>query len=521
MMNSYNLRWFRVLLALLFLSVGVGAQSWDSDQHSSEMRRKAERRYLPKHPKMPVFRYYDYTVIERSQIIDGHVVVVGHHLRVEGLVRGSILVLDADVTIGSGGLVEGGVTSVAGQIYLSDGGNVRGNMLETHRDFISRQRDQISKVYRYSWRPYRDRSPWYRMDDPDEENLLLRYNRIDGGFVGLQIPQEYHKNVYLSPYGFVGYGFESRKVRYQIGLDRPVLHQHNNATIIGAELHSLTDTQDEWRLDQMENSLAAFFAKQDYYDYFEREGYSISLTQLLIPSVRATVSYRNDDYKTLAAQTNWALFNGDANFRRNPFLGEDAGNMRSIYTALRIDTRNRQNYPTRGMFAEINGEFSNPGLGGDFDFERYLLNVSLYQPLTYGENFQIRAIAGTSTGELPFQKRFELGGIGSLRGFSYKEFTGNRMFLANIEYHIMPDLMDDWFDLDGLAFILFSDVGNAWNGSGDQNIIQSFRPLRWDNLKSSLGFGIGDDDGTFRIDFAKRTDRSANMVVTLRLQQPF
>ncbi|MEZ4745799.1 MAG: hypothetical protein R3C41_06990 [Calditrichia bacterium] len=61
------------------------------------------------------------------------------------------------------------------------------------------------------------------------------------------------------------------------------------------------------------------------------------------------------------------------------------------------------------------------------------MNVSLYQPLTYGENFQIRAIARTSTGELPLQKRFELGGIGSLRQFSYKEFTGNRMFLANIE----------------------------------------------------------------------------------------
>ncbi|MEZ4745802.1 MAG: hypothetical protein R3C41_07005 [Calditrichia bacterium] len=76
----------------------------------------------------------------------------------EGLVRGSILVLDADVTIGSGGLVEGGVTG-AGQIYLSDGGKCAREYGKTHRDFISRQRDQISKVYRYSWRPCRSRSP--------------------------------------------------------------------------------------------------------------------------------------------------------------------------------------------------------------------------------------------------------------------------------------------------------------------------------------------------------------------------
>lgn len=66
MMNSYNLRWFRVLMALLFLSVGVGAQSWDSEQHSSEMRRKAERRYLPEHPKMPVF------VIMITPLSNGH-----------------------------------------------------------------------------------------------------------------------------------------------------------------------------------------------------------------------------------------------------------------------------------------------------------------------------------------------------------------------------------------------------------------------------------------------------------------
>ncbi|MEZ4745801.1 MAG: hypothetical protein R3C41_07000 [Calditrichia bacterium] len=77
-------------------------------------------------------------------------------------------------------------------------------------------------------------------------------------------------------------------MRYQIGLDRPVLHQHNNATIIGNELHSLTDTQDEWRLDQMENSLAAF-CKTGLLRLFRARGYSIDITQLLIPSVRATV----------------------------------------------------------------------------------------------------------------------------------------------------------------------------------------------------------------------------------------
>ncbi|MEZ4745800.1 MAG: hypothetical protein R3C41_06995 [Calditrichia bacterium] len=71
---------------------------------------------------------------------------------------------------------------------------------------------------------------------------------------------------------------------------------------------------------------------------------------------------RNDDCKR-TRKPNWALFNGDANFRRNPFWVKMPAIclLRSYFFHGFTHRYSQSPKPTRGMFAEINGRrFSNP-----------------------------------------------------------------------------------------------------------------------------------------------------------------
>ncbi|NIT55067.1 MAG: hypothetical protein GWN00_02110, partial [Aliifodinibius sp.] len=78
-----------------------------------------------------------------------------------------------------------------------------------------------------------------------------------------------------------------------------------------------------------------------------------------------------------------------------------------------------------------------------------------YQPVTRGERIRLRMMAGTSEGALPLQKNFELGGISTLRAFNYKAFSGNRMFLTNVEYVFDSDILGSFLGIDHFNLIIF------------------------------------------------------------------
>ena len=60
------------------------------------------------------------------------------------------------------------------------------------------------------------------------------------------------------------------------------------------------------------------------------------------------------------------------------------------------------------------------------------------------------------TGDLPPQRRFYLGGMGTLRGYALKQFGGDHTVLTTAEYWLYP--RSPW---PGLVF--FYDGGTAWD----------------------------------------------------------
>ncbi len=195
-------------------------------------------------------------------------------------------------------------------------------------------------------------------------------------------------------------------------------------------------------------------------DYYSRQGAAFHIAQYYEMNSRITLSYDVDKYSSLARNTNWSIFGGDRIFRDNPAI--DEGWMRSI--VVDVEHRNYNGEKVKqGWIADLHWETT---LSGAFDFRVLTADAVRYQPLFRGLQMNVRFRAGTSSGELPIQKSYQIGGFNTLNAFPYKEFSGNRLLLANLEFLFSPDLFtrSDFFPLDTGTLILFADAGQVKDG---------------------------------------------------------
>ncbi|MFH1823990.1 MAG: peptidase MA family metallohydrolase [Candidatus Firestonebacteria bacterium] len=153
-------------------------------------------------------------------------------------------------------------------------------------------------------------------------------------------------------------------------------------------------------------------------------------------------------------------------------------------------------------------------------FTEYQQYFAFDREMTLG----LRLFAGASTDT--DRGNFGLGGMYSLRGYDFDEYSGNNMFLANIEFRF--PLIDNinyvilplnLLLIKKLKVVLFMDEGAVWDG---------FDYFPWENFRNSVGVGlrlhtfIGEYYPLIlRFDVAKRTDRFSTEVYYLGLGHMF
>ena len=103
--------------------------------------------------------------------------------------------------------------------------------------------------------------------------------------------------------------------------------------------------------------------------------------------------------------------------------------------------------------------------------------------------FAARIIAGSSSGDVPYEEMYTVGGDTTLRGYDDDRYHGEEMLLGNFELRIP---MDKNFSLVG-----FYDIGRAWRKNGDTAGFGS-------DMGSSPGFGVRVNTplGNLRLDYA-------------------
>ncbi len=354
----------------------------------------------------------------------------------------------------------------------------------------------------YRW-PYRNTSIYRPIP-------AWRYNRVDGLTLGIaQRPLEWDAYERLGLHGQVGYAFGSKKVQYEIGgearLGEPYGEEGADVKI-GGSYRRLTTTDDLWKSSWAENTIGAFFFNYDLFDYYETQGWSAYLAARATPFVQLTAGFRAEDYGSLANETGWSLFGGD-HFRFNTPISE--GRMQSIVLVLEGGRVVRFHSVPSGHVFRIEGEIGE-GVGGDFAFNRITADGRVYIRTSRRSSLSLRGRVGVAGGEVPIQKAFSIGGIGSVRGYPQNGFRGTRSFVGNAEYAVSDfDLLDGW--LGGLQVSGFFDAG--WVSRGTD------RSFDLSDLFTSAGVGLGFFERRVRLELAfPLTDRAGSRDPSLWLR---
>ncbi|MFH1755143.1 MAG: BamA/TamA family outer membrane protein, partial [Candidatus Latescibacterota bacterium] len=358
---------------------------------------------------------------------------------------------------------------------------------------------------RESSRSYRTRTDYLEHTKRELDRMYgefgvgLDYQRVDG-LVLYFAPGAYARHRYgTSLKGRIGYGFRSEDWSLSGTLAQPLLPDGRLQLLLSG--YAGTAYTDQSGVGDLENIFATVLFKEDFRDYFWREGFSAQLVYTPYRLFRIAGGFRTDDYTSLVNKASWSLGSGD--FIPNPPVQE--GTMRSVFGEAQFGseaTHVRVNYETAGEHLA----------GGDFEFDQLTAQLRQQTYLGRDKRFDMRVKYGTTlSGWLPNQRRYLVGGLGTVRGYDYQSLLvapvvepgvhgGQQMFLANAEIKLGLnfgwswigdwdlDWEDDWeadFDFD---LALFFDTGMAW---ADKNAAVDFA-----DLKSSAGVGLlfGDDD---------------------------
>jgi len=344
-------------------------------------------------------------------------------------------------------------------------------------------------------------------------NDIVFYQRVDGLVLDLATSHTNPPGTFEPSARLHGhYGFSSGRFGGGLTILQPLL-SNNLMNIKLAVFDRTMANSNSTGIGAAENSLAAFFLHEDYFDYHRAKGVNASLVFKLGDWLRLEGGVRTEEHATVGDRSVWSMKKGG--FQSNPAI--DDGSLRSVFSNLDVG----------GTFNHVRAKYERSGeeiFGGDFGFER--ISAQIRGRLRLGPNagFDVRLAAGRNfRGHLPVQKRFLLGGLGTVRGYTYQSLLvldpdqepvtgqsvhgGEQSALGNVEYFLH---VDDWL---GLA--LFYDAGMVWENRNTEPT--------WAALKTSTGLGLNfGSDGDFRIDMIQRLDdRSRPVVFQFRLKRGF
>ena len=455
--------------------------------------------------------------------IHGWVVVTDGDAFIRGTVLGLVVAIYGDVIVLDSGLVQGDAVSIEGDVVMRGSGVVTGSKWTTTLQGLERQGRDVdwARIVRQSGvmsdirergreRQSRDRD--WDVDWTDRWDSGRRisyqfahtgdfplggfsYNRVDGlTFQGEIFNSQYDwGSAATSFYGGAGYAFASKELYYRLGLNRYFFP--GTPVELGIAMFRQLETEDTWYMTPNENNVNALLARYDWFDYYRVEGMQAHLRFSPVRYVKLGIRYSQDKENAAEKVTDWSIFGGDKVFRENEWLTDydpdpllsqtspaDEGEIKRLIYTVGFDLTSGSNQrPSRGL--KINATIEkaeHQGIGFDeaFTYERMLLELVAYQRLSRIDHLALRVRVGSSTVEpnftIPVQHRYYLGGVGSLRGYEFKQFTGNRLFLGTLEYTLGADGKSPFFDDWALTF--FYDYGLAWDADPEADIDAELTP---------------------------------------------
>lgn len=263
-----------------------------------------------------------------------------------------------------------------------------------------------------------------------------------------------------------------------------------------------------------------FDRENDYNDYDENgdekadydrqtRGFNITYGRVRSEYVSdfVTLETKETKYKDYNSGLNYPELSDPGSPQYNPeykdYMDDNFGRTNSLRWSHVFDNRDNVFDPTRGKRLSFTGIWAGNGLGGDFDYFKFIVENRLYYKVGHAHVIAVRLMGGIADGDMPYNDLFTLGGADNLRGYEDDEFRGDKMYLGTIEYRYPI--------AKKVQGVFFVDAGNAWGGTDkvpwyhDKDELHvagglGFRvttpigPIR-------LDYGVGDEGGKFHFSF--------------------
>lgn len=342
---------------------------------------------------------------------------------------------------------------------------------------------------------------------------MWHFNRVNGLFMGIRKERmQWHRygsflNIpQIKPHGFIGYGTASKRWDYAIGLEK--LIGYNDRLMIGGEFHRAVATEDFHRVGLTETTLTAFTAGYDFLDYQLMEGYGIYALFRTNRWIEAGFSYNRDTFSSLEQTTGFSLFGGSGNYRFNPPVDSNSDEIDLDIYSLSLALNPRNVLITKRFTAsgKVKMELAdNIHSDEQYRFNKVQADASIFYNFEPGSVLRWRVQGSSIIGTAPDFKMNYLGGIGTLRGSPYKYFSGNRMFLSNLEVQFgrPSSRIGEWIRDYNMHLLLFLDsgwVGNVDNTENGKNLFEGFGSMKLSDFQQDAGVGIG--SGALRFELA-------------------
>lgn len=557
------------LLLLLALTPAARAQQpAQPDALPSAVRRLVVERWNTNTD----FRAVDRAEINATTEIVGNVAVLRGPLILAGHVTGTVLVINGDLLLMPTARIDGDLLVVGGDVEGRAAARI-GGTTQIFRASLN-YREQGERLIALNDDGSRDEESWWRRierhheGDWSEAFRIVQagaYNRVEG--LPIQIGPVMQR---LTPWGSVrgdaaaivrtGSSFQSDD-RPDVGhtLRGEVRFGRDRGIGVGARAFSEVEPVESWQLSDLETALAAFLARRDYRDYFQRHGARGVLTLYGARDLSLSATYGHERWSSRRLRNPFTLFNGERNWRDNPRIDDGVFHVGTL--SLQFDTRTDPDDPWAGWFANADVERGRgrddgvvllPGQPMSFtNYTRGFLDLRRYNRLGPTAQLNMRVVlAGWMGGDqLPLERRFSVDGPGTIPGFGFRSDqpgvdVGNcnvglgvagrpaicdRIALAQVEYRGAVKLgfggsWEDWPRLyrntrGAVNWVLFADAGRGWmiGDSGDGLHYPSSGLPGLSTFRTDVGVGLDVAGiGVYAAKALSSTKEPANFFVRLR-----
>ncbi|MGQ0650423.1 MAG: BamA/TamA family outer membrane protein [Gemmatimonadaceae bacterium] len=517
--------------------------------------------------------------------------VLNGPLTIAGRVTGRIVAVNATVELLDGAIVDGEILVVGGEII----GRTRGTVTGTIRTYSARLayaregdrlvrrdlREDREDRERDDTRWWRQRQRWRDRGWGDLRLLSARtYNRVEG--LPIQLGPAFGREfdwgrVSVDALGIIRSADSFEWTPENIGhtAKAEVRLGREAGLRLGGRHFDLVDAVEPWQLSDTEVGLASFFLHRDYRDYYDKHGGSVYASVFSGDEFDLGASFSNQRWGARRTRDPWTLFRDTDSWRPNPEM--DAGKFHVVNGTLKYDTRNDERNPWSGWYLNADYEYGTGTItqyaptsadvrrqtpNGETTYDRLFVDLRRYNRLAPNAQINMRLVFGgwLSGDELPMQRRFSLGGPGTLPGFDFRRLEsrfdptkidyltcGNygvlggalplgtpgeceRFALAQVEFRGDLDL-DPFGILDedrnwrrrgwgrGTQWVVFADAGRGWlvGTPDDRRTFGKSTLPKLSTFRTDVGLGLVlDDVGLYLAKSLSRSDAPVNFFIRLR-----